>query len=127
MTGNQFGFKNLYVYQLSYQLALEIFLISKGFPSIEKYSLVDQIRRSSRSVCTNIAEAYRKRLYPKHFVSKLSDADGECSETGIWLDFAKDLGYLCSEDYLDLVTRYVNIGRMLGSMMKNPEKFLPRS
>ena len=88
--------------------------------------LVNQIRRSSRSVCANIAEAYRKRRYPKHFVSKLTDADGEASETGIWLDFAKDFGYINKEEYINLINRYLKAGRMLGGMMKNPEKFIPR-
>ena len=86
----ELGFKSLKVYQLAYKLALEIFEISKGFPKEEVYSLTDQIRRSSRSVCTNIAEAYRKRRYPKHFTSKISDADGEASETTVWLDFVFD-------------------------------------
>ena len=71
------GFKDLKVYQLAYKLAMDIFNISKGFPMEEKYALTDQIRRSSRSICSNIAEAYRKRRYPKHFTSKISDADGE--------------------------------------------------
>lgn len=88
--------------------------------------LVNQIRRSSRSVCANIAEAYRKRRYPKHFFSKLTDADGEASETGIWLDFAKDFGYINKEEYINLINRYLKAGRMLGGMMKNPEKFIPR-
>ncbi len=84
------GFKNLKVYQLAYQLAMEIFEISKKFPKEETYSLTDQIRRSSRSVCSNIAEAYRKRRYPKNFTSKISDADGESSETLVWIDFVKN-------------------------------------
>lgn len=79
-------FKKLLAYQKAFGLAMAIFEISKLFPKEEKYSLTDQIRRSSRSVNANIAEAYRKRVYPKHFVSKLSDADGENSETMTWLD-----------------------------------------
>jgi four helix bundle protein len=80
------GFKSLKVYQMAYELAMKIFTITKGFPKEEVYSLTDQMRRSSRSVCTNIAEAYRKRIYPKHFSSKITDADGEASETLVWLD-----------------------------------------
>jgi four helix bundle protein len=88
------GHKNLTVYKKAYSAAMEIFIESKKFPKEEIYSLTDQIRRSSRSVCANLAEAYRKRIYPKHFVSKLSDSDGECAETMVHLDFAKDCGYL---------------------------------
>lgn len=88
------GYKDLKVYQLAYKLAMEIFEISKPFPKEEKYSLTDQIRRSSRSVSVNIGEGYRKRKYPKHFSSKMTDADGECTETQIWLDFAMDCKYI---------------------------------
>lgn len=88
------GYKNLKVYKLAYQLAKEIFHLSKKFPKEETYSLTDQIRRSSRSVCTNIGEGYRKRIYPKHIKSKMTDADSECSETMIWLDFARDCNYI---------------------------------
>src|ERR1700747_978210 len=86
--------KDLIVYQKAYELAMEIFEISKHFPPEEKYSLTDQIRRSSRSVCTNIREAWAKRRYEAHFVSKLSDSDGENGETDSWLDFARDCKYL---------------------------------
>ncbi|HYQ56532.1 MAG TPA: four helix bundle protein [Draconibacterium sp.] len=81
-------FKNLIAYQKAFKLAMDTFEVSKTFPKEEKYSLTDQIRRSSRSTCTNIAEAYRKRCYPKHFLSKLTDSDSENSETATWLDFA---------------------------------------
>src|SRR5438270_3280646 len=87
------GFRDLKVYQLAYQLAMEIFHESKSFPPEEKYSLTDQIRRSSRSVASNIAEGYRKKRYAKMFVSKMADADGEATETQVWLDFARDCGY----------------------------------
>ncbi|MBI9037309.1 MAG: four helix bundle protein [Bacteroidales bacterium] len=120
------GFKSLKVYQLAYRLAMEIFEISKSFPKEEKYSLTDQIRRSSRSVCSNIAEAYRKRRYPKNFTSKISDSDGEASETIVWVDFAKDCTYISIEIHKSLITRYEEVGRMLGSMANNPEKFLPK-
>lgn len=122
-----FGFKQLTVFKESYQLALKINQISKTFPEIEKYLLANQIRRSSRSVCANIAEAYRKRRYLKHFISKLTDADGEASETTLWLDFSKDLGYIENDLYLSLIDQYSKIGKMLGGMIKHPEKFLPRN
>ncbi len=121
------GHKDLKVYQKSYKAAMEIFNESKKFPREEIYSLTDQIRRSSRSVCTNIGEAYRKRIYPKHFVSKLSDSDGECAETMIHLDFAKDCGYLNEIKHKELVEEYLQIGKMLGSMMASPEKFTPKA
>lgn len=120
------GHKGLKVYQLVYQLAMEIFHLSKGFPKEETYSLTDQIRRSSRSVPTNIAEAYRKRQYPKHFVSKASDADGEASETHVWLEFARDCGYITAETCEQMLVRYEEVGRMLGGMIANPERFLPK-
>src|SRR4030042_7180162 len=88
------GFKSLKVYPLSYLLAMDIFNISKNFPREETYSLTDQIRRSSGSVCANIAEVYRKRRYPENFTDKMSDADGEASETTVWIDFAKDCKYI---------------------------------
>ncbi|MBN2347355.1 MAG: four helix bundle protein [Bacteroidales bacterium] len=100
------GFKALKVYQLAYELAMNIFHTSKSFPMEEKYSLTDQIRRSSRSVCANIAEAYRKRRYPKHFTSKISDADSEMSETTVWVDFAKDCGYINEQTQNELNTKY---------------------
>jgi four helix bundle protein len=85
--------KDLIVYQKAYALAMEIFEVSRKFPPEEKYSLIDQIRRSSRSVCTNLREAWAKRKYKAHFVSKLTDADGENGETKTWLDFAHECGY----------------------------------
>jgi four helix bundle protein len=115
--------RDLFVFQLSYDLAIKIFLISKLFPKEEMYGLTDQIRRSSRSICTNIGEAYRKRIYPKHFVNKVSDADGECSETLIWLEMSKDFGYLDQTTFEGLYQEYERVGRILGSMIKNPEKF----
>jgi four helix bundle protein len=120
------GFKNLKVYQLAYQLAMEIFEVSKKFPKEEVYSLTNQIRRSSRSICANIAEAYRKRRYPKSFTSKISDADGETSETIVWVDFAQSCSYIDAETHNSLINSYIEIGRMLGSMGDNPERFLPK-
>ena len=121
------GFKSLKAYQLSYQLAMEIFIISKSFPKEETYSLTDQIRRSSRSVCANIAEAYRKRRYPKNFTSKISDADGEASETSVWIDIAKDCKYINEQVHKSLIIKYEEVGKMLGSMADNPGKFIPKT
>lgn len=121
------GHKDLRVYQMAYEVAMEIFHASKMFPKEEVYSLTDQIRRSSRSVAVNIAEGYRKRQYPKMFVSKLADSDAEATEAQVWLDFAKDCGYLPVEKHQELMATYEEVGRMLGSMMAHPEKFVPRS
>ena len=117
------GFRDLKVYQLSYHLALEIFKESRSFPPEERFSLIDQIRRASRSVAANIAEGYRKRQYPRMFISKLADADGEATETQVWLDFAMDCGYLRLARQKELVAGYEEIGRMLGGMIKHPESF----
>jgi len=122
----KFGFRQLKVYQKAFKLAMEIFEISKKFPVEEKYSLIDQIRRSSRAVCSNIAEAYRKRRYPKHFTSKITDSDAEASETVVWLDFAMDCNYISSETHDRLENEYEEVGKMLGSMADHPEKFLPK-
>ena len=117
------GHRDLKVYQLAYKLAMEIFNESKAFPKEERYSLTDQIRRSSRSVATNIAEAFRKRRYPNMFINKLSDSDAEASETQVWLDFSLDCRYLPHKHHKQLTEGYEEVGRMLGSMMANPEKF----
>lgn len=117
------GHKDLKVYQLAYKLAMEIFIESKTFPIEERYSLTDQIRRSSRSVATNIAEAFRKRRYRNMFVNKLSDSDTGATETQVWLDLSLDCGYLSQGSYEKLVKGYEEVGKMLGSMMATPEKF----
>jgi four helix bundle protein len=106
-------FKKLLAYQKSFDLAMLIFEISKSFPKEETYSLTNQIRRSSRSVCENISEAYRKRRYPKHFISKLTDADGENSETNTWLDFALKCDYISTEDYY----KFSEQGKRLGNSL----------
>jgi len=118
---------DLTVYKKAYSLAMEVFEISKRFPPEERYSLTDQIRRSSRSVCTNLREAWAKRRYPAHFVSKLSDCDGENSETDTWLDFANDAGYITPEQHTQLASTCHEIGKMLGSMINTPEKFVLKS
>jgi four helix bundle protein len=105
---------------------MQIFTQSKSFPQNERYSLTSQIRRSSRSVAANIAEGFRKRQYPSMFASKLADADAEATETQVWLDFARDCGYLSVELHEELVAGYDEIGRMLSSMISSPEKFAPR-
>lgn len=117
------GHRDLRVYQVAYELAMEIFTESKAFPREERYSLTDQIRRSSRSVAANIAEAFRKRRYPNMFISKLTDADGEATETQVWLDVARDCGYLPTARRNEMTTRYEELGRMLGGMIAHPEKF----
>ena len=116
-------FKETKVFKLAYQQAMEIFTISKVFPGEEKFSLTDQIRKSSRSVCTNIAEAYRKKKYPAHFVLKITDSDAENSETGVWFDFSKDCGYIATEQLLKLSKRNEEIGRLLNHMINNPGKY----
>jgi four helix bundle protein len=121
------GYLELKVFQMAYRLAFEIFDLTKSFPIDEKYSLTDQVRRSSRSVCANIAEGYRKRKYPRHFSSKMTDADGECAETQVWLRFSKDCGFISEEIKNKLYNDYAEVGRMLGSMVEHPEKFSPKA
>ena len=117
------GFRDLIVYQKAYKLALEIFKITKSFPKEEKYSLTDQIRRSSRSVPANLSEAWAKRRYIKAFVNKLSDCLGEASETEVWLDMSFDLEYIDKSNHDILIDACVEIEKMLNSIMNNPEKF----
>ncbi|MBS1682230.1 MAG: four helix bundle protein [Bacteroidetes bacterium] len=124
--GKSRGYRDLIVYQKAFALAIKIFYITKTFPSEEKYSLVDQIRRSSRSVCSCIAEAYRKRIYKAYFVSKSSDADGENSETIVWLEFSVANEYISQEKFNELEQDAEEVGRMLNAMIEHPEKFLPK-
>ena len=119
-----FLFKELTVYKKAFALGMEIFEITKGFPKEEQYSLTSQIRRSSRSVCSNIAEAYRKRMYEAHFVSKSTDADMENSETSVWIDTAFSCKYISETLKNDLTNKAEEIGRMLNHMIENPEKYL---
>ena len=116
--------KDLRVYQKAYALAMEIFELSKKWPTEERYSLTDQIRRSSRSVCANLREGWAKRRYVAHFLSKLTDSDGENSETDTWLAFAKDCGYLAIGDHNRLAGHCKEIGAMLGAMINDPSPFL---
>ncbi|WP_422105693.1 four helix bundle protein [Winogradskyella sp.] len=116
-------FKKLLAYQKGFDLAMSIFEISKAFPKEELYSLTDQIRRSSRSVCANLSEAYRKRRYIRHFISKLTDADGENSESSTWLDFAYECSYITKQEHNNLSKQVEEVGRLINYMINNPEKF----
>ncbi len=116
-------FKELLAYQKSFELAMEIFELSKSFPKEEKYSLTDQVRRSSRSVPANIAESYRKRRYVNHFISKLTDSDAENSETNVWLKFALDCKYIENETFEKLNNKSIEVGKLINYMINNPEKF----
>jgi len=115
--------KELEVYKLSFDAAIRIFEISKRFPREETYSLTDQIRRSSRSVCSNQAEAFRKRRYPKSFISKLSDSESEAAETQTWLDFAANSRYITIDEQKELNTSYENIIGKLVNMSLRPENW----
>ncbi|HEX5505571.1 MAG TPA: four helix bundle protein [Thermomicrobiales bacterium] len=110
-------FTELTVYQRAFDSAFEIFELTRRFPPEERYALTDQVRRSSRSICANIAEAWRKRRYPASFVSKLSDADAEAAETQVWLDMALRCGYLDAERHAELADRYRHINAQLARMM----------
>ena len=117
------GYRDLKVYKLAYQLALDIQKVTKNYPKEEKYSLTDQIRRSSRSVPANLAEAWKKRRYQKAFVSKLIDCAGEAGETEVWLDFSKDFGYLNAVKYQELMDGYNQVNKMLYGMIDKADKF----
>ena len=117
------SFRELEVYKIAFEAAVEIYEISKSFPPEEKYSLTDQIRRSSRSVCTNIGEAWKKRIYPAAFVAKLSDSEAEGTETQVWLDFSLRFGYINNKTYKKLDDKYEHIGAMLIKMSKNKEQW----
>lgn len=121
------SFRDLTVYKKAFELAMEIFKISKTFPKEETYSLTDQIRRSSRSVCSGIAEAYRKRMYEAHFISKSSDADMENSETQVWLDFAYKCRYIDQDIYKNLMEKSDEVGKLLNHMILNPSNYLRKN
>ena len=116
-------FRDLEVYQLAMAAAMKLFESSKKFPLEEKYSLTDQVRRSSRSVCANIAEAWRKRRYPNAFVSKLNDAEAEAAETQVWIEFSVKCGYLASDQADELDRQYENIQGKLINMLSHPEQW----
>ena len=117
------SFRELTAYKKSFSLAMEIFQLTASFPKEEKYSLVDQIVRSSRSVCANLAECYRKRRYLAHFISKVTDSDMENTETQTWLDFCLACKYLTREKYNDLINKSEEVGKMLQDMIINPGKY----
>lgn len=116
--------KDLKVYQKAYEVAMRSFRLSQSFPVEEKFALTSQLRRSSRSICLNLREAWAKRRYEAHFISKLTDCDGENSETDSSLDFAKDCGYITVEQHVELTSLCSEIGKILGSMINNPGPFL---
>lgn len=116
----------LEVYKRAYKLSMDIFLESKKWPQDERYSLIDQVRRSSRSVCANLREAWAKRRYEMHFISKITDCDAENSETDTWLDYAHNCGYLSDEQHRAFKAETIQIGMMIGAMLKTPESFLLR-
>ncbi len=118
------SFRDLTVYKKAFALAMEIFELTKSFPKEERYSLTDQIRRSSRSVCAHIGEAYRKRQYVAYFVSKSSDGDMENTETRVWLDFALACKYITIDIKESLDTKSEEIGKQLNHMIENPQKYV---
>ena len=118
-------YKELLAYKKAYELAMKIFTLSKKFPPEEKYSLTDQIRRSSRSVCANIAEAYRRKRYKDYFISKLNDAETENAETEVWLDFAKDCNYISSEEYEELASLNTEAGKLIWFMINRVSPIIP--
>lgn len=118
-----YSFKETAVYKKAFGLSMEIFQISKSFPKEEKYSLTDQARRSSKSVCANLGEAYRKKRYPAHFISKLTDCDAENSETSIWIDFAFACEYINEQQKVALLNRNEEVGKLLYNTINNPEKY----
>ena len=120
-------YKDLLAYKKSFALAMLIFDVSKAFPKEEKYSLTDQIRRSSRSVTVTITESYRKRVYPKNFLSKLTDADAENSETQGWLEYALACKYISQETFDYLTEKSKEVGRLINYMILNPGKFGSKS
>ncbi len=124
--GNIRSRQELHVYQSAMEAAMRVFALTKAFPTEEKFSMVDQVRRSSRSVCANIAEAWRRRRYPSHFVAKLADAESEAEETRVWLEFACRCGYLAVSQAAELDTAYDAILAQLVKMASEPEKWTIR-
>ena len=117
-------YKDLLAFKKGYELSMEIFIITKRFPSEEKYSLIDQLRRSSRSVCVNLVEAYRRRRYKDYFISKLNDCETENAETQVWLDFSCDCKYITQDEHKILTSKNDEVGKLIYYMINNPEKFL---
>lgn len=121
------NFRDLSVYKKAFSLAMEIFKVSKKFPAEEKFSLTDQVRRSSRAFCSCIREAYRKRKYKAHFVSKSTDADMENTETRVWLDFALACEYITKDVWSELEEKAEEVGKLLNHMIENPEKYFRKA
>lgn len=119
--------QDLEAYRAAYALAMEIVRASKAWPAEERYSLTDQVRRSSRSVCANLSESWAKRRYVAHFTSKLTDADGENLETQTWLNFARDCGYLDEGVFAEFIQASEEVGRLLGGMLAKPDSFCMKS
>ncbi len=117
-------YKDLLAYKKAFKLAMDIFEITKRFPKNEAYELTNQIRRSSRSVCANFAEAFQRRQYPLHFKSKMTDADTENAETEVWLELAYKCKYLTENEYQVLSELRKEVGRLIGDILKNPDKYL---
>ena len=116
--------KDLIVYKKAYKLAMRIYELSKRFPLEERFALTSQVRRSSRSICLNLREVWAKRRYAAHFISKLTDCDGENNETDSSLDFAMDCGYITDKEHAELTLLCQEVGKMLGTMIRNPNTFL---
>ncbi len=116
-------YRELRVYQEAFEAALSVHEVSAGFPVVERFGLTDQVRRASRSVCANLAEAWRRRRSSKHFVSKLSDSDAEAAEVGVWLDFALRFGYMSVEQHAKLNRIYDGVNRQLTVMIRFPEQW----
>lgn len=119
-------YKELNVYQNAFKGAMEIFVITQNFPNEERYSLTDQIRRSSRSICSNLAEGWRKRRYKAAFIAKLSDAESEAAETQVWIEMARQCGYLSRDKSVELDDRYDHIMSQLVVMMDHADRWLLR-
>lgn len=117
-------YKQLLAYQKAFDLAIMIFEASKKFPAEEKFGLISQIRNSSRSVCANLAEAYKRRRYKDYFVSKLNDAETENTETQVWLDFALKFGYINNQLHGTMTDRNTEVGKLIWYMIHNPDKFI---
>ena len=117
------SFRELRVYKLAFEVQQEVFALTKSFPTEERFALTDQIRRASRSIGANISEAWHKRRYVAHFVSKLTDADGEQAETQHWLCTSIACGYLTEKQLQGLLAKSMRIGQMLGTMISNPGKW----
>lgn len=117
------GFKDMTVYRKAFEMSTLVFTLSKRLPSEERFSLTDQVRRSSRSVTAQLAEGYRKKRYPLHFISKMTDADGENAETQVWLDHAVACGHVERKDVAPILTLSEEVGRLLGHMIDHPDAY----